>query len=242
MTCYHLTVTSALQTVARVARSSPVVAVIPAPIDKVEQIAQRQVARYPTITVDHGTRTALRKAKLAAVQLVVMPPLDGALVLLLMANIEPPGSREEWRNALDPEAPLVWRNYALHHDERGQMTWRLSERAREHYRTRIARLITGRGGLPLPGKAPYQLSPDSSRQQIEALAHHMAHYPGLSGVRADVFALAQYSTKVWKSTHQEPVRQQYPVWPTMPYVRFGSPQTAPLHQLSSQQFQEVQRA
>ena len=90
MLVFHTTVTSALQTVARLARSSPMVATITAPVEKAEQIALRQVDRYPTITVDHVTRTHLRKAKLPAVQLVVMPPKGGEVVMLLMSNITPP--------------------------------------------------------------------------------------------------------------------------------------------------------
>ena len=111
MLVFHATVTSALQTVARLARSSPMVATITAPVEKAEQIARRQVERYPTIAADHVTRTHLRKAKLPAVQLVVMPPKKGEVVMLLMSNTTPPNSREIWRDALNEDDPLTWRNY-----------------------------------------------------------------------------------------------------------------------------------
>ncbi|WP_245556563.1 hypothetical protein [Deinococcus aquatilis] len=219
--------TSALQIVARLAHSSPFVAVIEAPVAKAVQIAQRQAQRYPTIDTDHGTRTALRKIKMPAVQLVIMPPEDGEVAMLLLSNVVPADSREHWHNAFAPY-PLTWRNYELTQTAAGRITWRLSTEARQHYRARIARLITGRGGQPGYGKRPYQLPPQTAHDQIIKLAAHLQHYPGLSGIRSDVFDLAQYSTRVWTATHSQ---EHYPVWPTMPYARFSQAQTAPLPDL-----------
>lgn len=229
---YHTTVTSALQTVARLARISPQVAVISAPVEKAEQIAQRQVERYPTITTTHATRTALRRAGIAAIQLVILPPKDGTVTMFLMSNVIPPSSREEWGDALDSETPLTWRNYQLSRGKKNAVTWRLSTAVREHYRERIARLITGRGGIPGQGKQPYQLPDETARNQVLRLAAHLQHYPGLSGIRSDVFALAQHSTRLWNNTREQ---GQYPVWPTMPYARFAQPQMAPLADLIQHQ-------
>lgn len=225
---YHRTVTSALHTVARLARSSPWVAVIEVPVMKAVQVAQRQVSRHPTIMATHTTRTALRRAGVAAVQLVVMPPTGDTVTMLLMSNVVPPGSREVWQHALIPE-PLTWRNYALTRLPDNRVTWRLSEAARDHYRQRVARLITGRGGPVDQGKRPYQLPPETAAQQILQLAAHLRHYPGFAGVRSDIFDLAQHSTKIWKATHSQ---RQWPVWPTMPYVRFSQPQTRPIEELT----------
>lgn len=230
MLTYHLTVTSALQATARLARASPYVVVISAPVTRAEQVTARQVKRYPTITVDHSTRTALRKAKVPAVQLVVMPPKGGEITLLLWSNLPIPESRETWRLALDPMHPLTWRNYQLALSPKGgAITWRLSELMRNHYRQRLNRLITGRGGLPAPGHKPYQLPDATAHAQVLKLAEHLRHYPGLSGIRADVFDLAQHSTKLWKSTRP---KTPPPAWPTMPYVRFSAPRTAPLSALA----------
>lgn len=225
---YHVTVTSALQAVARLARSSPMAAVIQAPVQKAQAIAERQVNRHPTIQATHVTRTALRKAQVPAVQLVVMPPQAGGVVMLLLSNLAPPESRETWRHAFDEDEPLTWRNYQLTRGEDDRITWRFNEQARAHYRQRVARIITGRGGLPAPGERPYQLSPETAHAQVLRLAAHMTNYPGLSGVRADVFDLAQYSTRVWRGTHGD---LPYPVWPTMPYARFSQPRLAPLSDL-----------
>lgn len=235
MLSYHTTVTSALQTVARLARASPMVAVITAPVEKAEQIARRQVERYPTISADHVTRTHLRKAKLPAVQLVVMPPKKSEVVMLLLSNVIPPNSREVWRDALSEDDPLQWRNYQLIRGKNKAITWRLSEQARQHYRKRLARLITGRGGIPGKGETPYMLPHQTARDQVLQMAAHMQHYPGLSGVRADVFDLAQHSTKLWRSTRPD---EPYPAWPTMPYARFNQPQTAPLSELKNHQQEE----
>ncbi|WP_261665539.1 hypothetical protein [Deinococcus sp. Marseille-Q6407] len=229
---YHTSVTGALQTVARLSRSSPYVAPILAPVPKAVAIASRQAQRYPTITADHGTRTALRKVGLPVVQLVILPPdPDGENVPMLLMSNTPVGERETWSHVLDDdnEHPLEWRNYQLARGKRGAITWRLNTIAREHYRKRIARLITGRGGAPAPGERPYQLSDETAHAQVLKLADHLLHYPGLSGIRADIFDLAQYSTKLWRSTRPQ---TPYPVWPTMPYVRFMRPQTALLAQLA----------
>lgn len=229
---YHITVNSALKTVARLARLSPLVAVIEVPVSQAEQVAQRQLKRFPSITATHVTRTALRKVGVAAVQLVIMPPKGGLVTLLLMSNIRPSDSREVWFNGLDATSPLTWRNYELSRGKNGAVTWRLSAAARDHYRKRLARLIAGRGGLPAPGQQPYQLPEATSRDQVLKLAAHMQHYPGFSGVRADVFDLAQYSTRVWRKTQKGVT---IPMWPTMPYTRFSAPQTAPLSALSHHQ-------
>lgn len=236
MLTYHRTVTSALQATARLARASPYVALISAPVDKAEQIAERQLKRYPTIGVDHPTRTALRRAGIPAIQLVVMPPKGEEVTMLLWSNLPPPDSREKWQLALDPDLPLTWRNYQLSKAPKGAaITWRLSEAARAHYRQRLARLITGRGGIPVSGQQPYQLPDETAHAQVVKLAEHLKHYPGLSGIRADVFELAQHSTRLWKSTRPQ---MPYPAWPTMPYVRFGGPQTAPLSDLVHHQMQQ----
>lgn len=226
---YHLTVTSALYMVARLARSSPYVAVIEVPLPKAVQVAQRQVSRHPTITATHTTRTALRRAGLAAVQLVVMPPSGDTVTMLLMSNVVPPSSREVWQRVLDP-LPLTWRNYELTRLPDSRVTWRLSQAARDHYRQRLARLITGRGGPPAQGERPYQLPPATAAEQVRKLAAHLGNYPGFAGIRSDIFELAQHSTKLWNATHSQ---GQWPEWPTMPYVRFSQPQTAPLSDLNT---------
>lgn len=232
MLVYHTTVRSALQAVARLARSSPMMAIIHAPVARAESIALRQIDRYPVITATHVTRTHLRRAGMPAVQLVVMPPKGDETTMFLMSNVAPQPTREVWRPALDPEEPLIWRNYQLTTMPSGAITWRLSEQARGHYRHRIARLITGRGGLPKPGDKPYMLPDETAHAQLLKLADHLQHYPGVSGIRADVFELAQYSTKVWQATRK---RGAYPLWPTMPYTRFNIPQTAPLAEIQNHQ-------
>lgn len=235
MLTYHRTATSALQATARLARASPYIAVISAPLNKAEQIAERQLGRYPTIGVDHPTRTVLRRAGLPAIQLVVMPPNGEEVTMLLWSNVPPSESRETWQLALDLDLPLTWRNYQLSRAPKGEaITWRLSEAARAHYRQRLARLITGRGGIPVPGQQPYQLPDETAHAQVLKLAEHLKRYPGLSGIRADVFDLAQHSTKLWKSTRPQMV---YPAWPTMRYVRFAPPQTAPLSDLIHHQIE-----
>ena len=238
MLSYHITVVSGLQAIARLARTSPYVVVVTAPLDKAERVAERQVKRYPSIIASHTTRTALRRAGYPAVQLVVMPPTEGEVVMLLMSQT-PIEGRETWQHALDLEAPLVWRHYQLTTTPEGRVTWRLSEATRQHYRERIARLITGRGGVRRGPdghhRAPYQLPPESAHQQVLKLAEHMRVYPGLSGVRADRVELAQYSTRVWKSTHP---KHPYPQWPTYPYLPYQQPKTAPLETIT----QEVQNA
>ena len=225
---YHTTVTGLLQTVARLSKSSPYVAPIVAPKSKAEQVAYKQAKRYPTITAGHATRTALRKARLPAVQLVIFPPEGESVAMLLMSNIQPDG-RERWGHVLDPDRPLEWRNYMLATGKNGVHTWRLTEDTREQYRLQLARLITGRGGIPAPQESPYQLPDETARAQVLKLAQHLTHYPGFSGIRSDVYDLAQYSTRVWKSTRQTP----YPEWPNMPYIRFQAAPTAPLSELTN---------
>ena len=224
MISYHLTVRGALQEVARLARTSPYVAVIETPIAKAEAVTQKQVDRYPTITASHVTRTHLRKAKLSVVQMVVMPPKGGMVTVFLMANV-PPNSRENWWHALDEEDPFNWRNYQLTRGKNNAVTWRLSEGVRAHYRKRIARLIAGRSGKPVQGEAPYMLPTVTAAKEIHLLAEHLQRYPGLSGIRADVFELAQYSTKVWTNTRP---KFPFPVWPTMQYMRFEAAKMAPI--------------
>jgi len=256
MLVYHKTVKSALQGVGLLVRTSPAIAVITAPVEKAEVVALRQVKRHSSITASRQVRSALRAAGYAAVQLVVMPPKEGEVAMFLLSNIPPAGSREDWQDAFDPDIPLTWRNYELFRGSvipkdretlseiiqgargpgetpranSGAVTWRLKRAVRKHYRTRLARLITGRGGWPDAGQAPQQLSDETARTQVLLLAEHLGHYPGLRGIRADVFSLAQYSTRVWKSTRRDP---HYPVWSTMPYSQFSSPQTAPLSELTT---------
>ena len=210
------------------ARASPYVVAMQVPIAKATDVALKQAERYPTITATHVTRTALRRAGLAAVQMVIMPPDEGQTTTLLLLSNLPPDGREQWQLALDPDWSLTWRNYQLCQTSSGAISWRLSEQARGHYRQRINRLITGRGGPLSNGQTPYRLPPETARVQVLRLAEHLAHYPGFSGIRADVFGLAQHSTKVWLSTHPD---HPYPRWPVMPYVRFGRSQTAPLKDL-----------
>ena len=226
MLTYHLTVTSALQAVARLARISPYVVVITVPTDQAERVAMKQVGRYPIISASHTARSALRKAEMPAIQLVVMPPMGGQVSLLLMSNVPPPDTRETWENALT--APLIWRNYALCLAPDGRVTWRLSQPARERYTRRLDTLIKGRGAQQA-GKRSYVPPPDTAHARVLDLATHLLRYPGLSGIRSDVFTLAQYSTRIWCATHP---RRPYPVWPRMPYLRFTRPQTAPLAALS----------
>ncbi|WP_353544448.1 hypothetical protein [Deinococcus xinjiangensis] len=224
---YHTTVRSALREVARLARASPYVVIIQVPISKAADVAVKQSQRYPTITADHSTRSALRRIGFPVVQMVILPPDERSITLLLLTN-SPPDDREKWQLALDPDWPLRWRNYQLCRMPSGAISWKLSEQANGHYRQRINRLITGRGGIPEAEKRPYQLSPATAYVQIMKLAEHLSRYPGFAGVRGDVFALAMHSTKVWQNTHPD---YPFPRWPTMPYVRFGRPQTAPLSDL-----------
>ena len=170
-----------------------------------------------------------------ATQQVILPPTQGNVTLLLMSNVVPEPSREQWRLALDPDDLLRWRNYELYRSPEGTITWRLSEQVRAHYRMRITRSITGRGGRPKPGERPYQLPPATARQQVLQLAVHLGRYPGFSGIRADVYSLAQHSTKVWHNTHPH---EPFPVWPKMPYLRFGQYRTAPLDDLLEENYDE----
>lgn len=232
---YYTTVSSALPALARVAKSSPYYVRITAPISKAQHIAERQAERYPSITTDHVTRTALRKAKLPAVQMLIMPPKGDSIDIFLLTNVKPPDSRETWQLCLDPDFPLTWRNYQLctrtEGPRRGAVTWRLSEQARAFYKDRLARLITGRGGKFRQGEKPKYLSDDTARAQVLKLADHLKNYPGLSEIRADIFQLAQASTKMWKSTRP---KSPFPLWPTMPYQRFITPKKAPLDTLTAE--------
>lgn len=162
-----------------------------------------------------------------AVQLVILPPEKDTITLVLLSNVAP-DDREQWQLGLDPDWPLRWRNYQLASGPTGAITWRLTEAIREHYRKRINRLITGRGGPPGPGDRPYQYPPETARTQVLLLAQHLQRYPGLAGIRRDVYELAQHSTRVWQGTHPD---QPYPHWPTMPYLPYRRPQTAPLSDL-----------
>lgn len=233
---YHRSVRSGLRAIALVARASPYVVLIQAPLDRAIEIARRQVERYPSIGVDHSTRTALRKVGQPAVQMVIMPPDGDKVSLVLLSNVIP-NEREQWQLALDPDWPLVWRHYQLASGRGEAITWRLNEQIRAHYRCRINRLITGRGGQPRPGEKLYQLPAAAAREQLLKLADHLTHYPGFSGIRQDVFELAQHSSKVWRSTHpQEPA----PLWPRMPYLRFRTPETADLANLPKGDLHEIE--
>ncbi|GGR34549.1 hypothetical protein [Deinococcus ruber] len=179
--------------------------------------------------------------------------------IILLSTAIPAESREVWRDAFDAEKPLTWRNYALTRTPKERITWRLSVDARKQYRTRIARLITGGGGVihprvklkKLAGKSvekpkqeygekrreiPRRLSSDAARRQILNLAAHMQHYPGLSGIRSDVFDLAQYCTRVWKSTHPD---SAFPLWPKMPILPYLQPRMAPLANIIQESVQEA---
>lgn len=232
---YHLTATSSLQAVARLARASPWIVAITVSAEQAARVAQRQAERYPSITRDHRSRNALRNLGLPAIQLVTLAPAQGHVTLLLVSNVVPQDSREQWRRALDPDEPLRWRNYELIRSPEGAITWRLSEQARAHYQMCINRTITGRGGRPKPGERPYQFSPATARQQVLQLAAHLCRYPGFSGIREDVYTLAQHSTKVWHNTHPH---EPFPVWPKMPYLRFGQYRTAPLDDLLEENHDE----
>lgn len=232
---YHVTVTSGLQAVVRLVRKSPFVVQLEVPVQKVVGVAARQVARYPSITQTHVTRTALRKVDLPVIQLVVMPPSGERITLFLLSNQVPAGTRETWVHALDCEAPLTWRHYELVELEGGRLSWRLSRQVRERYAVQLRRLITGRGGsnaVLTPGglrrQARYQLRPEVAHQQVLKLAAHLGRYPGLAGVRRDVFALAQQSTRLWQSTHPQ---RPHPVWPYQPYLPYLAPRTALLSEL-----------
>lgn len=241
------------------------IALFTVPAVKSEAVAQKQLKRHPTITATHTTRTALRKAGVAAVQMVIMPPSEGQVTIILLSNVVPPNSREEWRAALDPQHPLTWRNYQLAPAPKGKaLTWRLSDAARKHYRNRIARLITGRGRLRAPRSEakpqlspgakvtkastgsksekrrlkPYMLPDETAYAQVQLLAQHLGHYPGFSGVRADIFQLARYATRVWKSTRP---KHPYYQWPTHPYLRFRQPQIAPLSELLESGHEQKQK-
>lgn len=229
---YHTTVQSGLQISARLARSSPIMAVVQVSDAKAEAVAGRLLKRYPTIALSHVSRTALRKINAPVTQLVILPPKQQQVTMLLMSDAVP-DQREQWFDGTEPDTPLIWRNYQLHHNEKGRMTWRLSGAARTYYQDRIARLISGRGGsVPVlngegkqVGQRPvYRPSPEAARLQLQQLAVHMSRYPGLSGIRADIATLAQYSNRIWKSTYDVPC----PEWPTMPYTRFLAARTAPL--------------
>jgi hypothetical protein len=232
---YHSTVTSGLQAIIRLIRKSPYVVQLEVPVHKALAIAERQVKRYPSITQTHTTRTALRKVNLPVIQLVVMPPNGQTITLFLLSNQVPPDTRETWSQALDPTTPLTWRNYELTQLEDGRISWRLSRQVRERYGVQLTRLITGRGGVRqvlTPGgmrrQAKYQLRPEVAYTQVLKLAAHLGQYPGLAGVRRDVFALAQQSTRLWQSTHPQ---RPYPVWPYQPYLPYRTPRMAPLSDL-----------
>lgn len=216
------------------ARASPYVVIIQVPISKAADVAVKQSQRYPTIIADHSTRSALRRIGFPVVQMVILPPDERSITLLLLTN-SPPDDREKWQLGLDPDWPLRWRNYQLCRMPSGAISWRLSEQVRGHYRQRINRLITGRGGVPASGQKPYQLPPDTARKQILELAGHLSHYPGFSGVRRDVFELARHSTKVWQNTHPD---YPYPRWPPMPYLRFSQSQTTLISDLIEGKYAE----
>lgn len=235
---YHRSISGGLQTLARLARTSPYFVCIRVPVEKAEQVAQRQAERYPTITASHLTRTHLRKAQVPAVQMLIMPPFGmDTIDIFLLTNVVPPDSREAWQLCLDPAQPLTWYDYQLcersqsvRKGGKGAITWRLTEEAQQRYRHRIARLITGRGKKPATGQRPYQLSDETAHKEVLLLAEHLQKYSGFSEVRKDIFQLARYSTRVWKSTRPH---APYPQWPTMPYVRFTTPRMAPLYLLSA---------
>lgn len=222
---------SGLQAVARLARLSPYIVEITVPLGKAQQVAERQANRYPSITAPHTTRTALRRAGYPAVQLVVMPPRGEQVTMYLMSG-EPVEGREVWRHIADLDEPTIWGAYEFGLTRKGRATWRLSQAKRNHYQVRIARLIVGRGGVVIgPNGHPqgaYRPGPEVAHRAVTQLIQHTRVYPGFSGVRADLFELGQYSTRVWKSTHP---KHPYPVWPrhpTLPYIR---PRIAPLSDL-----------
>lgn len=240
MLLYHTTVVSGLQAVARLARLSPYIVKIVAPLGKAQQVAERQVDRYPSITAPHTTRTALRRAGYPAVQLVVMPPRDEQVTMYLMSQ-DPVEGREIWRYIADLDEPTIWGAYQFDVTDAGRATWRLSEAKREHYRHRIARLITGRGGVVVDQdgrrRAAYQPTPEAAHKAVSNLIQHLGVYPGFAGVRADLFALAQYSTRVWNSTHP---KRPYPVWPRHPTLPYIKPRTAPLYTITQHPQEEPQ--
>lgn len=152
---------------------------------------------------------------------------------------DPIEGRETWRHILDADEPVIWGAYQFDLTPVGRATWRLSEAKREHYRNRIARLITGRGGVVVDqdGKrqAAYKPTPEIAHKAVSNLIRHLGVYPGFSGVRGDLFGLGQYSTRVWQSTHPN---YPYPVWPRHPTLPYIKPRTAPLYTITQHSQEE----
>ncbi|WP_189643837.1 hypothetical protein [Deinococcus piscis] len=249
----HSTVTPALQQIARTVKTSPLAATIVLPRETAEKRIQILRERYPSVVADHLTRSALRKVGLPAVTMVIMPPDKDRVTVFLLSNIAP-DDRENWQQVLDEYEPLTWRNYSLTTQAvmlaeshkykkpktipvkaRERITWRLSRNARMTYEKNVKRLIHGRyprqktpqneAKLPAPGTTR---SPTGVRKQLEGLGQHLTHYPGLSGIRTDIWLLYMYAARMWE--------KQYPkeaalVWPKPPYSRLLPVKMAPLETL-----------
>ncbi|AWT37843.1 hypothetical protein DM785_19205 (plasmid) [Deinococcus actinosclerus] len=163
------------------------------------------------------------------VSAVLMPPDEGSVTLLLLANI-PPDDRERWCLATDPADPLVWRNYelvrvaALHEEmnryrrpqvlrgeDADRLTWRLSSDARARYREQVTRVIhstrsrTGQGGPIHTRTTPGQAA------QLTRLGEHLARYPGLHGIRNDVWVIGLHARRLWRQQHPEAPPIPWPV-------------------------------
>lgn len=180
------------------------------------------------MTQSHVTRTALRKVGQPVVQLVAMPPQEGSLTLMLLASCEPIGGREFWAPSLDFKTPLSWRNYQLCQGEKGNLTWRLKPDVRDGYLRLLTRQITG-SGLPGARDYPEEFMPDDrAANLLRHLIGHLQRYPGFSGVRTDISWLRFRARKMWTSTRPG---TPFPEWPTMPYLPYRQPRTAPFSQL-----------
>jgi hypothetical protein len=175
------TITPALQQVARLLHASPYVAVVTLHQERAERGVRRLVERYPSAAAHRNVQSALRSMGLPSVRVVLMPPEVRAVTVLLLSNL-PPDERESWTLALDPKAPLRWRNYEVatvaamqaeadklrrpqpkRSGDAGRITWRLSEEVRDEYRHTITRLIHS----SKPGRIkPRQTEPTAAAQEV----------------------------------------------------------------------------
>lgn len=239
------TVTPALQSILKALPTSPYVTSIVLPGPKAKRTLDKILRRYPSVLMDRRTRSAMRRATppMPTVSAVLMPPDEGGVTLILLANI-PPDDRENWRLATDPVDPLVWRNYEVVavadlHEEMNRyrrpqrlggasvsrLTWRLSSDARARYREQITRTIhsarsrTGQGGPIHTRTTPGQAA------QLARLGAHLARYPGAHGIRSDVWVLGLHARRLWRQQHPKAAPLS---WPVLPYWCMQTLTTAPL--------------
>ncbi len=243
----HGTVTPALQGVARLVRTSPLAAVVTLPRTTAERRILTLYDRYPSAAADHLTRSSLRHLRQPAVSLIVMPPEQDTVAVLLLTNVVP-DDREVWTPALDPAYPLRWRAYELAtgatmaQASHGALqpsaarlksiTWRLAAERRDNYRQTITRLIHSATPSTKTFKNPAQCTarrtPAGARDALERLGTHLVRYPGLSGIRTDVWLLGHHMYRLW---NQQLPKEPAPSWPRHRYSTLLAAQFAPLESL-----------